>query len=171
MKSNMGLPGDRLRSNYYEKLKHAETQSASVSEDFKRRSGSMLVTSASSIAPTTPLKSVVHTSDDSPVVGEGEKLASTFEDPSAEGFSLNYIEKAGLDIRMKFLHSLVMKGVLVPASMKPKTHQTSICIVHRGSHHIRLGRHLAVHIVPQPDGRRRVFACHHRTHQKLPEGA
>ncbi len=123
MKPSMEPPFDRLRSSYYAKLKQAEMQNSIPlsNEDTKRVSGSILSTPTKPVAPPKLLHSL---SDEVPTVGEDEKLASTFEDPSGEGFALNYIEKVGHDIRMKFLHTLVMKGVLVPASMKPKTHQT-----------------------------------------------
>jgi hypothetical protein len=59
-------------------------------------------------------------------IAEDEKLLEKFEDPSNEGFTLNYVEKAARDIRMKYLHSLVMMKILVPSHLKPKTHQTGI---------------------------------------------
>ena len=81
------------------------------------------------------------TLEDVPIVNEGEEVFEKFEDPNSEGFALNYIEKKGHDIRMKFLHTLAMMKILVPLSMKPKTHQTGkfMCETYKNSHYFRLG--------------------------------
>eukprot|EP00826_Nyctotherus_ovalis_P052255 TRINITY_DN6601_c0_g2_i8.p2 TRINITY_DN6601_c0_g2~~TRINITY_DN6601_c0_g2_i8.p2 ORF type:complete len:157 (+),score=15.62 TRINITY_DN6601_c0_g2_i8:48-473(+) len=64
--------------------------------------------------------------DESSVLVEGEKSPAKFGDSSGEGFSLNYIDKRGRDCRMKYMNQLAYKGIWVPVSEKPKTHQTGI---------------------------------------------
>lgn len=70
-----------------------------------------------------PNKSV---KDDLLVTAEGEKSPGKFGDSGGEGFSLNYIDKRGRDCRMKYMNQLAYKGIWVPVSEKPKTHQTGI---------------------------------------------
>ena len=72
-------------------------------------------------------QSTMSDSTDGEKMAEGEKLADQYEHPSSEGFALNYIEhieREGDALRTKLLHSLAMKKIWVPPSMKPKTHQT-----------------------------------------------
>ena len=130
----MSGPGDRFRSSYYSKLQHMTSltpqpppieKAASMIEDSKK---SMMALSTSGTKPVAPpiMPAQKPETEEVSVVGEGEKISEKFEDPSNEGFALNYIEKTGHDLRMKFMHSLVMMKILVPLSMKPKTHQTGI---------------------------------------------
>ena len=119
---------DRVRSSYYSKLSQIKSHTAQGSgssspEDVKKGLSKSTVTVPSPVAPPLmPTKS--STIDDAPEVQVDEKVMEKYEDPNNEGFALNYIEKAGHDLRMKFLHSLAKMGLWVSIWDKPKTHQT-----------------------------------------------
>ncbi len=118
--------GDRVRSSYYSKLNQVKTYSSSgnsSSEDGKKSVLKSVATAFSPVAPPVMPKKESGI-DDAPVVEVGEKLLEKYEDPNNEGFALNYIEKAGHDLRMKYLYSLANMGLWVTMGDKPKTHQT-----------------------------------------------
>jgi len=132
---------DRVRISYYKKLKEVMGQpgtattnppapaspptpptSSYIPEDTKK-TASIIAPIAKPVAP--PIMPEKHqVLEEVQGIAEDEKLLDKFEDPSNEGFTLNYVEKKAHDIRMKYLHSLVMMKILVPCHLKPKTHQT-----------------------------------------------
>eukprot|EP00831_Metopus_contortus_P066587 TRINITY_DN5939_c0_g1_i1.p1 TRINITY_DN5939_c0_g1~~TRINITY_DN5939_c0_g1_i1.p1 ORF type:complete len:357 (-),score=65.06 TRINITY_DN5939_c0_g1_i1:23-1093(-) len=122
-KLNMEPLEDRNRKSYYAKLHHITNSTAS-----KSSTSAPAPPIAPEVAPKTEPESPIEEEKKSTgdTVGEDEKVIDSYEHPSSEGFKINYIEKRGHDLRMKYLHSLMMKNILLPEFMKQKNHQTVV---------------------------------------------